>query len=101
MRLISTCFRTLLLIASVALLSACGYTTEQEVRSFIDTERAALHPVSKVIPAPKPFQAAVYEEVGKPDPFSKQAFVQALIGTATSANYQSTDTTAGTYIWVS
>ena len=61
MRLISTCFRTLLLIASVALLSACGYTTEQEVRSFIDTERAALHPVSKVIPAPKPFQAAVYE----------------------------------------
>ncbi len=85
MRLISTCFRTLLLIASVALLSACGYTTEQEVRSFIDTERAALHPVSKVIPAPKPFQAAVYEEVGKPDPFSKQAFVQALIGTAKSA----------------
>ncbi len=85
MRLKSIRLRCSLTLALVSILSACGYTTEQEVRSFIDTERAALHPVSKVIPAPKPFQAAVYDESGKPDPFSKQAFVQALVGTAKTA----------------
>jgi type IV pilus assembly protein PilP len=62
-------------------LSACGYTTEQDVRSFMDAERAALHPVSKAIPSPIPFEAAIYDEGGKPDPFSKQAFFQFLIGT--------------------
>ncbi len=63
-------------------LSACGYTTEQELRGFVDAERAALRPVSKAIPAPKPFEAASYDEEGKPDPFSKQAFVQSMVGPA-------------------
>ena len=66
----------------VLALSACGYTTEQELRAFVNAERAALHPVSKAIPAPKPFEAALYDEQGKPDPFSKQAFVQSMAGTA-------------------
>ena len=66
----------------VLALSACGYTTEQELSAFVDAERAALHPVSKAIPAPKPFEAALYDEQGKPDPFSKQAFVQSMVGTA-------------------
>lgn len=61
-------------------LSACGYTTEQELRGFVDAERAALRPVSKAIPPPKPFEAANYDEEGKPDPFSKQAFVQSMVG---------------------
>ncbi len=77
--------RVLPAITLAFILSACGYTTEQEVRSFIDAERAALHPVSKVIPAPKPFEAAVYDEAGKPDPFSKYAFMQILIGAAKTA----------------
>ncbi|MFM6991582.1 MAG: pilus assembly protein PilP [Rhodoferax sp.] len=72
----------MLTVVVVVLLSACGYTTEQEVRSFVDAERAALHPVSKVIPAPKPFEAAVYDDAGRPDPFSRQAFMQALLGAA-------------------
>ena len=63
-------------------LSACGYTTEQELRGFVDAERAALRPVSKAIPAPKPFEAANYDEEGKPDPFSKQTFVQSMVGPA-------------------
>ena len=69
-------------------LSACGYTTEQELRGFVDAERAALRPVSKAIPAPKPFEAANYDEEGKPDPFSKQSFVQSMVGPAkaTKAN---------------
>lgn len=66
----------------VAALGGCGYTTEQELRGFVDAERAALRPVSKPIPAPKPFEAAIYEEDGKPDPFSKQAFVQSMVGPA-------------------
>lgn len=67
-------------LALVVFLTACGYTTEQDVRGFIDTERAALHPVSKAIPLPTPFEAAIYDEGAKPDPFSKQAFFQLLIG---------------------
>jgi type IV pilus assembly protein PilP len=63
-------------------LSACGYTTEQDVRGFIDAERAAVRPVSKALPPPKPFEAANYDEGGRADPFSKQAFVQALVGPA-------------------
>jgi type IV pilus assembly protein PilP len=85
MRLALTKWRWLSALAIAALLSACGYTTEQDVRSFIDAERAALHPVSKAIPSPKPFEAAVYDEAGKPDPFSKQAFVQFLMGAAKAA----------------
>jgi type IV pilus assembly protein PilP len=61
-------------------LSACGYTTEEDVRSFIDGERAAVRPVSKALPPPKPFEAASYDEGGRPDPFSKQLFVQSLVG---------------------
>ncbi len=64
----------------VLTLSACGYTTEQELRGFVDAERAALRPVSKAIPAPKPFEAASYDEEGKLDPFSKQTFVQSMVG---------------------
>jgi len=82
MRLEQSMMRLLPAIVVALLLSACGYTTEQDVRNFIDAERAALHPVSKVITAPKPFEAAVYDEAGKPDPFSKYAFMQGLIGAA-------------------
>ncbi len=77
--------RRLLPVALVAVLSACGYTTEQELRGFVDAERAALRPVSKAIPSPKPFEAAVYDEGGKPDPFSKQSFVQSMVGPAKAA----------------
>ena len=85
MRVTRTYFGWLIALVFSALVSACGYTTEQEVRSFIDAERAALHPVAKAIPAPKPFEAAVYDEAGKPDPFSKYAFFQFLTGVAKQA----------------
>ena len=85
MRQAPSLWRCISACAFAAVLSACGYTSEQDVRSFIDAERAALHPVSKAIPAPKPFEAAVYDEAGKLDPFSKQAFVQVLIGAAKAA----------------
>lgn len=82
MRLAQTNVRWLTIISFSAMVSACGYTTEQDIRSFIDTERAALHPVAKAIPAPKTFEAAVYDEAGKPDPFSKYAFFQFVTGIA-------------------
>lgn len=85
MRLDQPLMRRFTTLAVAFIVSACGYTTQQEVRTFIDAERAALHPVSKVIPAPKPFEAAVYDEAGKPDPFSKQAFMRELIGAAKAA----------------
>jgi len=69
-----------LVVGAAAFLSACGYTSEQDVRNFIDAERAALHPVSKAIPSPKPFQAAIYDEAGKPDPFNRQTYMQQLVG---------------------
>ena len=70
------------IVISACLLSACGYTKEEDLRGFIDAERAALRPVSKALPPPKSFEAAIYDEAGRPDPFSKQAFVQALVGPA-------------------
>jgi len=72
-------------IVLACVLSACGYTTEEGVRGFIDAERAALRPVSKALPPPKPFEAAIYEAGDRPDPFSKQAFVQALVGPANAS----------------
>ena len=85
MRRIQYCLLRLQAILLAGLLSACGYTTEQDLRSFIDAERAALRPVSKALPAPKPFEAADYDEAGKPDPFSKQSFVQSMVGPAKAA----------------
>jgi type IV pilus assembly protein PilP len=80
MRRTSTRLQRAQAILVVCVLSACGYTTEQDVRSFIDAERAAVRPVSKALPPPKPFEAASYDEGGRPDPFSKQVFVQVLVG---------------------
>jgi len=63
-------------------LSACSYTTEEELRGFVEVERAALRPVAKAIRAPKAFEAANYDEEGKPDPFNKLAFAQSVAGAA-------------------
>lgn len=67
------------------LVTACGYTSEQDLRGFLEAERAALRPVSKAIKPPVPFEAAPYEGDAKPDPFSKQAFVQAMVSSAKSS----------------
>ena len=85
MRLLPPFLPSLITMALVGFLSACGYTTESDLRSFIAAERAALHPVSKSIPSPTPFEAAVYDEGAKPDPFSKQALFQFFLGTTRSA----------------
>lgn len=85
MRLVIRFSRWPATVALAVILCACGYTTEQDVRKFIDAERAGVHPLSKAIPSPTPFEAAVYDDGGNPDPFSKQAFFQFLIGSVKAA----------------
>ena len=74
--------RCLLALVLASLLSACGYTNEQDLRAFLEAERAALRPVSKAIKPPLLFEAVLYEGDAKPDPFSKQAYVHSIQGLA-------------------
>lgn len=66
-------------------LTSCGYTSEQELRNFIATERAALRPLAKPVPPPKPFEAVLYDEEDNRDPFSRAAFSQYLVVLAKGA----------------
>jgi len=74
--------RCLLALVLASLLCACGYTNEQDLRAFLDAERAGLRPVSKAINPPSPFEAVLYDGDTKPDPFSKQAYVHSIQGLA-------------------
>lgn len=68
-----------------AVLTACGYTSDEDLRAFIQTERAALRPLAKPLPAPKSFEAATYEEGNQRDPFNRVSFAQSLMVLARSA----------------
>lgn len=69
----------ILLALSLALLSACSPSGEQALRAYIDQERAAQHPFAKPLVVAKPFEAAAYDEVAKPDPFNRQNFAKFLL----------------------
>lgn len=77
--------RWVTLLVCCGALSACGYTSEQDLRSFIAAERAALRPVAKPLPPPKPFEAVTYEEGDKRDPFNRVSFGQSLLVLAKDA----------------
>jgi type IV pilus assembly protein PilP len=68
-----------------AVLTACGHTSEQDLRAFIEAERAALRPVAQPLPAPKPFEAVTYDEGEQRDPFNRVSFAQSLLVLARSA----------------
>jgi type IV pilus assembly protein PilP len=68
-----------------ALLTACGNSSDQDLRAFIETERATQRPVAKPLPAPKPFEAVTYDEGDKRDPFNRVSFAQSLLVLARSA----------------
>jgi type IV pilus assembly protein PilP len=85
MRAFSIFSRLLELVLCAAVLTACGYASEQDLRAYIAAERAALRPVAKPLPAPKPFEAATYDEGNKRDPFNRVSFSQSLLILARSA----------------
>jgi type IV pilus assembly protein PilP len=68
-----------------AVLTACGNSSEQDLRAFMETERATQRPVPKPLPAPKPFEAVTYDEGGQRDPFNRISFAQSLLVLARSA----------------
>jgi len=87
-----TTWRVLVLLPQLVLgasaltaLTACGYASEKDLRGFIETERAAIRPVAKPLPAPKLFEAATYDEGDKRDPFNRVAFAQSLLVLARNA----------------
>ncbi len=80
---------TFLLLPQLALcaavLTACGNSSEGDLRAFIETERATQRPVAKPLPAPKPFQAVTYDEEDMRDPFNRLLFAKSLLVLARNA----------------
>ena len=56
--------------AAVALLAGCG-EEHQELRSWMDQQRAAMPVRSEPVPVPKTFEPFRYENAGQSDPFSQ------------------------------
>ena len=68
-----------------AVLTACGNSSEGELRAFIETERATQRPVPKPLPAPNPFEAVTYDQEEMRDPFNRLLFAKSLLVLARNA----------------
>lgn len=73
------------LLCGLVSLTGCGYTSEQDLKAFIQAERSVPRPVAKPVSQPKVFEAATYDESGKRDPFNRLAFNQSLLVLAKGA----------------
>jgi type IV pilus assembly protein PilP len=62
----------------VALLGACGSSSEEEIRGWMVTERNQTRPKVTPIPAPKQFVPEPYDNATTLEPFSNQKLAQAL-----------------------
>ncbi len=67
-----------LVLIWVALLAACGSSSEEEIRSWMVTERNQTRPKVTPIPAPKQFVPEPYDNATTLEPFSNQKLAQAL-----------------------
>lgn len=56
--------------AAVALLAGCG-EEHQELRSWMDAQRAGMPVKAEPVPVPKTFEPFRYENAGQSDPFSR------------------------------
>jgi type IV pilus assembly protein PilP len=78
-------FLLTLVLLCVGSLTSCGYTSEQDVNSFIESERLAVRPAAKPLPPPKTFAPVAYEAQGLRDPFNRVLFAQSLMVLAKDA----------------
>ena len=71
--------RSVLTLGAVALLlTGCGAGGQDELRQWMDAQRAQTKPKVDPLPEPKKFVPQVYTEAGSADPFSPQKLTQAL-----------------------
>jgi len=70
--------RTLLSMALVAVLAACGGSEQAEVESWMNEQRAQTKPQVQPIPEPKKFTPQAYTQDAVTEPFSNQKLAQAL-----------------------
>ncbi len=75
----------LLLISMVALLSACGASTEDELRQWMAEQKSQTRPRIAPISEPKQFKPESYTQVSSIEPFSNQKLTQALKRESTQA----------------
>ena len=75
----------LLLISMVALLSACGASTEDELRQWMAEQKSQTRPKIAPISEPKQFKPESYTQVSTIEPFSNQKLTQALKRESTQA----------------
>ena len=62
-----------------ALLLGCGPSTQEQLRTWLAEQRAAVVPGIKKIPTPRPFERLEYDSQGKIDPFSKTNFFKEIV----------------------
>ena len=75
----------LLLISMVALLSACGASTEDELHQWMAEQKSQTRPKIAPISEPKQFKPESYTQVSTIEPFSNQKLTQALKRESTQA----------------
>jgi len=64
--------------ALLSLLSACGSSSEDDIRQWMVEERNQTRPKVEPIPAPKQFKPEAYTNASAMEPFSKEKLTQAL-----------------------
>jgi type IV pilus assembly protein PilP len=60
------------------MLTACGSSGQEELRAWMDQQRAQTRPKVQPIPEPKKFTPQAYTQEASTDPFSNQKLTQAL-----------------------
>jgi len=60
-------------------LAGCGPSTQEQLRTWLAEQRAAVIPGIKKIPTPRPFEHLEYESQGKIDPFSKTNYFKEIV----------------------
>ena len=72
-------------LASFLLLSACGSSSEDELRGWMATQKSQTRPKVAPISEPKQFKPESYQIAGSVEPFSREKLTQALKGEASQA----------------
>jgi type IV pilus assembly protein PilP len=70
--------RIAVLLSIPVVLTACGSSSDDELRQWMAEQRAQAQPKIKPIAAPKQFKPESYTFANEADPFSKQKLTQAL-----------------------
>lgn len=75
---------TIAAAVAVALLSACG-EEHQELRGWMEQQRAGMPVKTDPVPPPKTFEPFRYENAGQSDPFSQSKLSMRVVGDASGA----------------